>query len=153
VAGLKDDDPRTRQYAAWALGVVGLGEKAAIPPLKELLLDKTAAVRQAAAEALAKIEHPVEKPRDGAVTPQAKGRKPEVPAKKPARLVCTQLRCPFVCRLSESPLAWSGVGEADAGVSDGGGHRAPRYGEGFATSPVYELSSGKNRVIVIFCCV
>jgi HEAT repeat protein len=59
VAGLKDDDPRTRQYVAWALGVVGPGAKAAIPPLKELLLDK------AAAEALAKIERPAEKPRDG----------------------------------------------------------------------------------------
>ena len=51
---LKDKDRDVRWVAAWALGEIG--DQAAVPALSKALKDKHETVRDAAAEALKKLE-------------------------------------------------------------------------------------------------
>jgi HEAT repeat protein/beta-glucanase (GH16 family) len=49
---LKDNDPRVREGAAWALGTTGRGVEGAVPAVIEALKDENSPVRQHAAQAL-----------------------------------------------------------------------------------------------------
>ena len=53
---LQDLDPEVRQYAAWALGMIGNGAKDAVPVLIQALKDPE--VRDSAAKVLKKIGTP-----------------------------------------------------------------------------------------------
>ena len=53
---LQDLDPEVRQYAAWALGMIGSGAKDAVPVLIQALKDPE--VRDSTAKVLKKIGTP-----------------------------------------------------------------------------------------------
>jgi hypothetical protein len=55
VVGLRDQHPRVRQEAAWALGQIGRRGKAAVPALTAALRDEDAKVRETAAKSLERI--------------------------------------------------------------------------------------------------
>jgi HEAT repeat protein len=63
VRGLKSERPLARVQARWILGTLGPSEEKAVPALERLCEDVDESVRDAAAEALAKIRE--EKQEDG----------------------------------------------------------------------------------------